>query len=69
MSLEYLKKASGEQGDSGSDVSQTVREMLDTIEAGGDQAALDYAAKFDRYDGDIRLDAEGLAVWYRRREQ
>ena len=34
-------------------------EILDAIEKGGDAAALEYAAKFDKYDGEIILsDAE-----------
>ncbi len=37
-----------------------MREILDTIEAGGDAAALEYAKKFDKYDGEILLSSEAI---------
>ena len=60
MSREYLKKAvlSAESG--ASDVRETVQNILDDIEAGGDEAALKYAAKFDKYDGNIILTKEEI---------
>lgn len=60
MSREYLKKAvlSAESG--ASDVRETVQNILDDIEAGGDEAALKYAAKFDKYEGNIVLTEEEI---------
>ena len=55
MTREYLKKATLTARSDASDVGETVRTILNDIEAGGDQAALDYAAKFDRYDGNVIL--------------
>ncbi|WP_420014261.1 histidinol dehydrogenase [Tateyamaria sp.] len=59
MTIEYLKKADLTSLSGASDVSATVREILSSIELGGDSAALEYAAKFDRYEGNVVLtDAE-----------
>ncbi|MFC4668698.1 histidinol dehydrogenase [Seohaeicola nanhaiensis] len=55
MAREYLKTATRTSGTDASDVHETVTRILAEIEAGGDQAALDYAAKFDRYEGSIVL--------------
>ena len=55
MAREYLKTATRTSGTDASDVHETVTRILAEIEAGGDQAALDYAAKFDRYEGSIIL--------------
>ena len=55
MPIEYLKKASLTSRSGASDTTKIVQEILDKIEAGGDAAALDYAAKFDKYDGAIVL--------------
>ena len=52
---EYLKKAARTSTDDAGDVRETVQAILDEIEAGGDPKALEYAAKFDRYDGNIVL--------------
>ena len=57
MTIEYLKKADLTSMSGASDVSATVQEILSTIEAGGDAAALEYAAKFDRYEGNVLLTA------------
>ncbi len=60
MSVEYLKKADlNSKSDSG-DVSEIVQEILSNIEAGGDEAALTYAKKFDKYDGNIKLTAQEI---------
>ena len=37
-----------------------MRKILDEIEAGGDEKALEYAAKFDNYQGSILLSAEAI---------
>ena len=57
MTIEYLKKADLTSMSGASDVSATVQEILSTIEAGGDAAALEFAAKFDRYEGNVLLTA------------
>ncbi|SOH93754.1 sulfopropanediol 3-dehydrogenase [Monaibacterium marinum] len=55
MSVTYLKKAPLTSATDAGDVQAVVREILDAIEAGGDDAARSYAAKFDKYDGNIVL--------------
>jgi sulfopropanediol 3-dehydrogenase len=46
MTVQYLKKAAKTASDDASDVAATVREILDEIEAGGEEAARKYATKF-----------------------
>ena len=53
MTIQYLKKAERTSTDDAGDVRARVQDILDAIEAGGDDAARRYAAKFDRYEGDI----------------
>ncbi len=60
MALQYLKKATLTSSTDVADVSHTVKEILDAIEAGGDSVATEYAAKFDNYDGSIILSAEEI---------
>lgn len=55
MSRRYLKKADFTPASGASDVRETVQSMLDDIEARGDEAALEYAARLDRYDGPVKL--------------
>lgn len=55
MTVEYLKNASRKSTDDAGDVRATVQAILDEIEAGGDEAARRYAAKFDKYDGNVVL--------------
>ncbi len=67
MAVEYLKKASKRSTDDAGDVRATVQSILDEIEAGGDEAARRYAAKFDRYEGNVvltrdEIDAAAKAV-------
>ena len=57
MALDYLKKATHTSATDVADVSQTVKDILDAIEAGGDSVAKEYAAKFDHYDGSIVMSA------------
>jgi sulfopropanediol 3-dehydrogenase len=57
----YLKKATLTAKSDASDVHATVQEILNTIEAGGDAAALNYATKFDSYEGSILLNEEEIA--------
>ncbi|MGA1560158.1 MAG: histidinol dehydrogenase [bacterium] len=56
----YLKKASFTAQTDASNVHQTVQNILSEIEEGGDQKALEYAAKFDKYEGNILLDKEEI---------
>ena len=59
MARVYLKKSSKTASTGSDDVRATVMEILNEIEAGGDAAALKFAAKFDGYDGNLILtDAE-----------
>lgn len=60
MTREYLKKATLTAQSGASDVHEIVQGILSDIEQGGDQAALDYAAKFDKYDGNIILTPEEI---------
>lgn len=59
---EYLKKAKLTSKSDASDVHATVKEILADIQARGDSAALEYAAKFDGYSGNILLDADDIAA-------
>ncbi|MEL6645678.1 MAG: histidinol dehydrogenase [Pseudomonadota bacterium] len=60
MPREYLKKATLTSKSDAGETQATVRGILDDIEAGGDAAALEYARKFDRYDGEILLSPETI---------
>ena len=62
MPREYLKKATLTAKSDASDVHATVQDILNTIEAGGDAAALDYATRFDKYEGPVLLTSEDIAV-------
>ncbi|ARE83830.1 histidinol dehydrogenase [Roseovarius mucosus] len=62
MTREYLKKATLTSTSHASDVHETVQGILADIEAGGDKVAMDYAAKFDRYEGNIILTPEEIAA-------
>lgn len=55
MARNYLKKAELTSSSGASDVHETVQTILNDIEQGGDAAAMDYAAKFDKYSGSIKL--------------
>jgi sulfopropanediol 3-dehydrogenase len=55
MSITYLKKATLTSTTDSADVQKTVQDILNDIEAGGDAKALEYAAKFDHYHGNILL--------------
>lgn len=57
MPREYLKKAILTAKTDASDVHNTVKSILDDIETGGDTKALEYAKKFDRYEGNVLLTA------------
>ncbi|RMD91834.1 MAG: histidinol dehydrogenase, partial [Alphaproteobacteria bacterium] len=62
MTREYLKKATRTARSDTREVEATVRAILEDIEAGGEDKALEYARKFDRYDGPVILSAEEIAA-------
>jgi sulfopropanediol 3-dehydrogenase len=61
MTVEYLKKAPLHSRSDATETREIVRNILDDIEAGGDAKALEYASKFDNYDGEIILTDEAIA--------
>ena len=60
MPRNYLKKADLTSTSDAADVRETVQTILNDIETGGDKAAMEYAAKFDKYDGNVVLTAEEI---------
>lgn len=60
MPVQYLKKASKTSQTDASDVRETVQNILNDIETGGEAKAREYAAKFDKYDGNIVLTKEEI---------
>ncbi|WP_170681391.1 histidinol dehydrogenase [Ruegeria conchae] len=55
MARDYLKKAMLTAQSDAPEVHDTVKTILAEIEAGGDAKALEYAAKFDRFDGNVLM--------------
>ncbi len=55
MPRTYLKKAELTSASGVDDVRDTVQSILNDIETRGDAAALEYAAQFDCYEGNIKL--------------
>lgn len=62
MARDYLKKATLTAQSGASDVHDLVKGILDDIEAGGDAKAMEYAAKFDKYDGAVILSDADIAA-------
>ena len=62
MTVEYLKKAPLHSRSDATETREIVRTILDEIEAGGDAKALEYAAKFDNYDGETILTDEAISA-------
>jgi sulfopropanediol 3-dehydrogenase len=62
MPREYLKTATLTAQSGASDVHDTVQEILDDIEKGGDAVAMTYAARFDKYEGNVVLTREEIEV-------
>ena len=60
MARDYLKKATKTAMTDAADVRETVQKILSDIEVGGDAAALKYAAKFDKYEGNVLLTPEEI---------
>ena len=55
MARTYLKKATHTARTDASDVTEIVQSILSDIEQGGNAAAIEYAAKFDKYEGSVIL--------------
>lgn len=62
MPREYLKKATLHARSDATETRGIVRGILDDIEAGGDAVAIEYAKKFDKYEGEIILSPETIAA-------
>ncbi len=60
MARTYLKKATLTPKSDASDVHETVKAILNDIEAGGDAKALEYAAKFDKYEGPTLMSQDDI---------
>ena len=60
MARTYLKKAALTSRSDASETAATVAKILADIEAGGEAAALEYAAKFDKYEGNVLLTPEDI---------
>jgi len=60
MPREYLKKATLTSSSDARDVRATVQGILNDIKAGGDEKALEYAARFDKYDGNVVVTREEI---------
>ena len=61
MSIEYIKKAIESAAEQDDKTRGIVQEILNTIEAGGEAACIDYAKKLDGYEGEIVLSADAIA--------
>ncbi len=60
MARTYLKKAALTSTSDSADVRDIVQKILDDIETGGDAKAMEYAAKFDKYEGNVVLTADEI---------
>ena len=61
MPRTYLKRAEPPtEGGNDESTTKVVQDILDTIEKGGDAAVLEYAKKFDKYEGNIILTKEEI---------
>jgi sulfopropanediol 3-dehydrogenase len=60
MARIYLKKAALTSRSDAGETTATVAKILSDIEAGGEAVALEYAAKFDRYEGNVQLTVEEI---------
>ena len=60
MTREYLKKAALTSKSDASKTHEIVSDILSDIEAGGDTAAMEYAAKFDQYEGNVLMTPEEI---------
>ena len=60
MSINYMKRAEKTASTGEDDVRKTVQTVLDEIEAGGDEKAREYSAKFDKWTGDIVVSKDDM---------
>ena len=60
--IQYLKKASLKPQSDQSTVREAVSNMLQEIAEGGDAVAMEYARKFDKWDGPALVSAEEIAA-------
>ena len=60
MTRNYLKRAPLTSKSDASETHEIVKNILNEIEVGGDAKALEYAQKFDKYDGNTILTAEEI---------
>ena len=60
MTIKYLKKAPLHSRSDDTKTQQIVRDILNDIENGGDEKALEYASKFDNYDGEVVLSQSAI---------
>ena len=60
MTIKYLKKAPLHSRSDDTKTQQIVRDILHDIENGGDEKALEYASKFDNYDGEVILSKSAI---------
>jgi sulfopropanediol 3-dehydrogenase len=51
--MRYLKKAPRSAGGEATEITAAVAKILRDVESGGEQAARDYAVRFDHWEGDI----------------
>jgi histidinol dehydrogenase len=51
--MRYLKKAPRSAGSEDPEITAAVAKILQDVESGGEQAARDYAVRFDHWNGDI----------------
>jgi sulfopropanediol 3-dehydrogenase len=62
MARDYLKTATLTPESDASKTREVVADILKEIETGGDAKALEYAATFDRYDGNVLLGEDEIAA-------
>jgi len=60
MTIKYLKKAPLHSRSNDTKTQKIVQDILSEIEEGGDEKALEYATKFDNYDGEIILSKNAI---------
>jgi sulfopropanediol 3-dehydrogenase len=61
MTVEYLKRAPKTAASGEADVQANVQTMLNEIEAGGEAKAIEFARRFDKWEGEIVVSAEDRA--------
>ena len=60
MTIKYLKKAPLHSRSDDTKTQKIVRDILHDIENGGDEKALEYASKFDKYEGEVILSKSAI---------